>query len=288
MMYGMARSFETFESVAAELYALPREEFIAARTERVAQAKANGNAELAKKIGSLNKPSTAAWLANQLARYDPEQVKLLGKVGAALRDAHGKLAGEQLRKLSQQRQAVVRGLVEAARDLSDKPVTISIARELESLFTAALARGSVARELAEGRLTGAKQFGDGSNWPLIADADAVPEPAPRKGRDELDRKRTLAKARRELADANAALTRAQEAASEAGEKFERAQQDAAQTKERVQQLTDELAEAQQAADAAKQAVKPARKERETAERTAHRAQLKADQLAASVAELEEA
>jgi hypothetical protein len=282
----MARSFETFDSIAAELYALPREEFIAARTERVAQAKANGNTELAKKLGALNKPSTAAWLANQLARHDPDQVRLLGKVGAALRDAHGKLAGEQLRKLSQQRQAVVRGLVEAARDLSDKPVTMAVVRELESLFTAALARGSVARELAEGRLTGAKQFGDGSNWPLLADADAVPEPAPRKGRDELDRKRTLAKARRELADANAAATRAREAADDAGEKFERAQRNATETKDRVRQLTEELAQAQQEADAAKQAVKPARKDRETAERAAQRAQLKADQLAASVAELE--
>ena len=288
MMEGMARSFETFDSLAAELYALPREEFIAARTERVAQAKADGNAELAKKLGSLNKPSTAAWLANQLARQDPEQVRLLGKVGAALRDAHGKLAGEQLRKLSQQRQAVVRGLVEAARNLSDKPVTMTVVRELESLFTAALARGSVARELAEGRLTGAKQFGDGSNWPLLADADAVPEPAPRKGRDELDRKRALAKARRELADANAAATRAKEAAEEAAETFERARRNATETKERVQQLTEELARAQQEADAAKQAVKPARKDRETAERAAQRAQLKADQAAAAVAELEDA
>ena len=205
MMEGMARSFETFESVAAELYALPREEFIAARTERVEQAKADGNGELAKKVGALNKPSTAAWLANQLARHDPDQVRLLGKVGAALRDAHGKLAGEQLRKLSQQRQAVVRGLVAAAKDLSDKPVPISVVRELESIFTAALSRAAVARELAEGRLTGAKQFGDGSGWPLIADAEAVPEPAPRKGRDELERKRTAAKARRDLAEANAAV-----------------------------------------------------------------------------------
>jgi hypothetical protein len=282
----MARSFETFESLAAQLYALPREEFIAARTERVTKAKADGNDDLARKLGALGKPSTAAWLANQLARQDPDQVRLLGKVGAALRDAHGKLAGEQLRKLSQQRQAVVRGLVEAARELSDKPVTMAIVRELESLFTTALARGSVARELAEGRLTGAKQFGDGSNWPLLADADAVPEPAPRKGRDELDQKRALSKARRELAEASAAATRAQEAASEATGNFERAQQDAAETKQRVQQLSDELAEAQQAADAAKQAVKPARKDRDTAERTAQRAQLKADQLAASVAELE--
>lgn len=287
MMYGMVRSFETFESVAAELYALPREDFIAARTDRVARAKADGNAELARKLGALGKPSTAAWLANQLARHDPDQVRLLGKVGAALRDAHGKLAGEQLRKLSQQRQNVVRALVEEARELSDKPVTIAIARELEALFTAALARASVARELAEGRLTGAKQFGDGSNWPLLADADAVPEPAPRKGRDELDRKRALAKARRELADANAAATRAREAADEAAEKFDRAQQAATETKERVRQLAEELAAAEQSADAAKQAVKPARKDRESAERTAQRAQLKADQLAASVAELED-
>jgi hypothetical protein len=272
--------------MAAELYALPREEFIPARKDRVAQAKADGKQDLADKLGALGKPSTAAWLANQLAREDPEQVRLLGKVGAALRDAHGKLAGEQLRKLSQQRSSVVRGLVAQAKELSDKPVPISVVRELETIFTAALGRSSVARELAEGRLTGAKQFGDGSNWPLIADADAVPEPAPRKGRDELDRKRTVAKARRELAEANAAATRLRESADEAGQAFDKAQKSSAETKELVRRLTDELAEAEEAADAARQALKPARKERDTTERAASRAETKAEQLATALAELE--
>ena len=56
------------DEVADELYAVPPEEFVALRTTRQDEAKADGDKALAKEIGALPKPSAAAWACNLLVR----------------------------------------------------------------------------------------------------------------------------------------------------------------------------------------------------------------------------
>jgi hypothetical protein len=110
-----------FDAVIDELYALPREEFTAARDARAKAARAAGDRDLATAIGKLRKPTSAAWVANLLAREHPGEVHDLIELGAALRGAHATLDGATLQELSWQRHQVVHGLVQQARALGARP-----------------------------------------------------------------------------------------------------------------------------------------------------------------------
>jgi hypothetical protein len=54
-----------------DLYALPLEEFTAARNELARSLKAAGDADEAARVKKLKKPPVSAWAVNQLARDDP-------------------------------------------------------------------------------------------------------------------------------------------------------------------------------------------------------------------------
>ncbi len=103
-----------FESVADKLYALPRDEFTAARNAAAKQAREQGDRELADQIAVLRRPSTAAWVANLLAREQPDEIRALVKLGDGLRAAQQRLQGDELRRLSAQRRQLVHGLVQQA------------------------------------------------------------------------------------------------------------------------------------------------------------------------------
>ena len=98
------------EEVADELYAVPPEEFIALRTARQDEAKAEGDKAMAKAIGSLPKPSTAAWVCNLLVRAHREEIEGLVELGNLLRDAQHNLVGDQLRALNTQRGQLLNAL----------------------------------------------------------------------------------------------------------------------------------------------------------------------------------
>mgnify|MGYP001260838326 CR=1 FL=1 len=94
--------------IADELYALPLAEFTPLRDSRAKQVKGD-DADLAKQVKSLRKPSLAAWVVNLLVRVDAEQVEQVLTVGAALREAQAALAGDQLRV--EQHQQTVAGVL---------------------------------------------------------------------------------------------------------------------------------------------------------------------------------
>ena len=81
--------------VADELYALPPEDFRAARDERAAQARASGDKTLAREITALRRPVVSAWLVNLLARDEPGQMSELLALGDSLRDAQQTLDGDR-------------------------------------------------------------------------------------------------------------------------------------------------------------------------------------------------
>ncbi|HEY4421440.1 MAG TPA: hypothetical protein VGN22_18080, partial [Pseudonocardia sp.] len=146
------------DPVADELYALPRDEFTAARNAAAKRARQSGDKKLAEQIQALRRPSTAAWLANLLSREHPDEVKALVNLGDGLRAAQDQLEGEALRRLSQQRHEVVHGLVEQARALArsaGNPASDAVTRELEDTFTAAVNSSAAAEAVAGGRLTSA-------------------------------------------------------------------------------------------------------------------------------------
>jgi hypothetical protein len=169
--------------VAADaLYALPRDEFTAARDTRVAEARSSGDRALVTQLRRLRRPTVAAWLVNQLARRRPENLAALAALGESLRDAHQRLDGAELRRLSERRREVVTALGRDVRALGEEAgesVSDSVTRELEGMFAAALADPDVARALASGRLSSPRELDEAAtlDWPAVAPG-ARPRPAP--------------------------------------------------------------------------------------------------------------
>jgi hypothetical protein len=146
----------TLDDVAAELYALPPEEFTAARGEAVAAARKAGDRELAGRIGGLRRPTVGAWLVNLLAHQRPDLIGELLSLGQAMRSAQRNLRGDELRELSTRRRGMVSALARESRALAvaaGRGVrTVLPLGEVENTLTAALADPEVAEEVRLGRL----------------------------------------------------------------------------------------------------------------------------------------
>jgi hypothetical protein len=100
-----------------DLYALPPEEFTAARDRLAGELKDAGKAEDAAAVKKLRKPSIVAWAVNAAARDRPEDVEGLREAGQALRRAQRKAlsggGGEDLRRATDERRVLVGSLADA-------------------------------------------------------------------------------------------------------------------------------------------------------------------------------
>lgn len=147
-----------FDTVADELYGLPPGEFIATRNGAAKQARADGDRQLAEQIRSLRRPSTAAWLANQLVREHREEMEPLLALGRELREVMADLGADDLRALTSQRYRLVSALVKQARGLGaarGARVTDDVAHGLRATLEATLSDADSAEAVAAGRLTDA-------------------------------------------------------------------------------------------------------------------------------------
>ena len=163
------------EALADELYALPPAQFVAARADVVAAARAAGDKGSASALAALRKPTVTAWLCNQLVRTHRDSVDAAIALGPALRDAT--IAGDrdELRSLARRRQQLLGELVGHARAIADEhgqAMTATTQRELESTFTAAAADPAAAELVLTGRLTTALTF-EGFGF----DQGALPPPS---------------------------------------------------------------------------------------------------------------
>src|SRR5688572_5897616 len=98
------------DDVADELYSRHPDGCSPARKARQDEAKADGHKALAKEIGSLPKPSTAAWVCTLLVREAHDEIAGLVELGTLVREAQESLAGDQLRALDVQRRQLVTAL----------------------------------------------------------------------------------------------------------------------------------------------------------------------------------
>jgi hypothetical protein len=279
---------DDLDAAADELYASTREDFTARRKELAKEAKDAGDPKLAAAIDKLAKPTTSAWLANQLARDPSSAVEEVASLGDALREAHANLAGAELRSLSQDRTRLVNTLLRQAGKLG-VPVTESVTRELEDIFTTAIADPEVARVLLAGRLTSAKDLASAAaTWPsteVTTKAPSRPRPAStqqkkkRTDREqaELERRRTAAQ--QELDDARAAVKEAEADRKEEERILAEFQQAADEATEHVRRVYEEL-------DAAEKAEKEARRRVGSASRSVKDAERRAGQAWRLVQEAE--
>jgi hypothetical protein len=298
---------DALDGIAEELYGVPPEEFVAARTAARDRVK-GGDKALATAVAALPKPTTAAWVCNLLVRRRPEEVSQLREVGEMLRQAQQSLSGPELRQLGQQRNQVVAALARQARGLAHAEghdVSSAVAEQVESTLRAAVVDPDAGEALAAGRLTTALTY-SGLGPVDLSGALATPVrsgPAPRREAEEApsedgaDRRRREAEERRQREleqarrDAEEAAGVARDAAT-AAEAAERELADAQQRREdlrrRADQLEKELRRAEREAAEAVTRAQQTERRRDAAVRRSETAAAIRDRSAARVAELESA
>ena len=287
-----------FDAVADELYALRPEEFTAARASAVAAARTAGDRELAERIGTLRKPSLAAWASNLLVRSRPGDVEPLLRLGEGLRHAHHALDRTQLRELSRQQHALIRALSAQVRQLAVEaghPIGEGVQREVENTLHAVLADPESARAWASGRLV--KPLSAAVGFPAVAKS-AVPESAGTQPRPPAatapsrpDRKageeqrRRLAQARRDAEAADRELRALKDEAAAADQAAQEAKQQVSRLQRRVDELTEELGRAREEHQQARFAERSARERARTADRRVREADRTAAKAAAELERL---
>jgi hypothetical protein len=175
---------ETADRVAAaagELYGADPQEFMDRRKALAGAAKDAGDADAARQIGALRKPTRAAWVVNSLARTDPGTSDRLAGLAASLRAAEQAQDGPRLRELSAERGSLIDALTGQALDAAGVPdAPAGLRDEVSATLTAALADPEVAAALAAGTLTRAAQWaGFGFALPGPAEAADVAQPPAR-------------------------------------------------------------------------------------------------------------
>ena len=265
----------TLEDIADQLYALPPEDFTAART-----AAAKGlDKVLAKQVVGLRKPTVGAWLVNTLAREEPDLLDQLLSLGPALAQAQRGGKGDTLRQLGEQRRQLIGAVTARAFELAERDPVAAARAEVESTLEAALADPASADAVRSGRLVRALSYA-GFGEVDVSDAVAAPTrakttsaKAPAK---QAPPKKDVAAAEQRALEAAGGLddaVRACERAHQEQESAEAAQQEAADEVERLEQALHDARERRTAAeDAARKAARLSTK----AEQAVKEAQAKAE------------
>lgn len=229
------------DAVADELYALPPDEFTAARNVRANQA----DRPLAAQIKALRKPTAAAWAVGLLAREG--QLGDALELSAALREAQDDLDAAELNRLGRQRRALVAALAAQAADLAAaKGVTVSASArtEVEKTINAAVMDAAAAAAVMTGRLVRTLEA-TGLEPVDLTDAvggsvPGVPD-APAPSRDDLAERRARKAAERELREAERAAGEADRELAKIDAKLVKARERTDHLRERVDDLRAELA-----------------------------------------------
>jgi len=166
--------------VAAGLYGVPPAEFTAARTAAVRAARADGDRDLARVVGALRKPSTAAAAVNLLARERPDDLGALLDLGVRIREAQAALAGTDLRALHAEQQRAVGAAADAALDLLGGGAGGAVRGQVEATLRAAMGDPDAAAAVATGLLV-RDLFSSGFEPVDVEGAVAVPDAPPLAG-----------------------------------------------------------------------------------------------------------
>ncbi|MGC9479336.1 hypothetical protein ACP4I1_35035 [Streptomyces sp. WG4] len=292
---------ESVESVLDELYTTPPSDFVPRRTEHAAAARAAGRGEDARRIRAARRPTLAAWAANLLTRFRPEESRRFLDLGQALREAYRTLDADGLKELSAQRRSVVSALSRQAAELADEAghrLSEAARREVESTLQAVLADpGSAARWAGghlEGALTPPSEFPSGTvpAEPAPRERPSLPKaPPPGRAKDELAERRrkrqeelTRAEQAAERAARQARDRRAEHADADAslrrtGVELHRAREEMSAAEQRLRQARQELERAEREQRESEERERAAAHALDRAEREAHAAAQKVNRLA---------
>jgi hypothetical protein len=237
------------EAVVA-LYDADPDEFMPRRQQLAAAAKEAGDADAAKQITGLRKPTRSAWVVNHLVRSDPDVTIRLAALSTQLRAPA--LDAAQIRELTTARARLVDELTRQAFTLAGSPSPPAGQREeVSATLDAAIADPAVAGRLGQ-LVRAARWAGFGLDPDAATTALAPPaegksakpakKPAPADAIAETERRRRekIDTAERAVVDA----TEAMEAASEAEQQLE---DTVRRLEAELEQARQELAEARRQA-----------------------------------------
>ncbi|WP_395244014.1 transposase [Agromyces sp. MMS24-K17] len=270
-------------AIAAELSALPPDEFTAARNARAKGLRPTDRA-LAARVAALRRPSPAAWLVNLLAHDRPATLDALVRLGARLREAQAAPEPGELAGLAKERRTAIADASREAAALADElgvPVRGPVLEEVAQTLQAALTDASAADAVRSGRLVrpleavGLEVDLDGAvagaapGAGAIAEPEHVPEdvPAARGAQAASDAPEAKAGPKAKGAaphDAEAsardaaARAKAEQAAAEASERATAAEAAAADLASRLAELRERIDGLTEARDAAADRVREAR------------------------------
>jgi hypothetical protein len=242
------------------LYAAKPEDFTALRTKLAAEAKKRGDTDAAKQISAARKPTTAAWVVNQLALSDKDARRRLSELGERMRAAHADMDGEQIRALTTEQRRLINELARTAfKDAGLSAPTGALHDDVTATLQAAVADPDVASRL--GRLTKAEQwtgFGEFGDTAIVfkptrgrktkPEDEAEPAPPAKESGDDLG-----AEERRGRQQARAALAAAERAKADADDALKELQSDLATARLRRDDARRRLQDAESALTAAEDA-----------------------------------
>ena len=256
--------------IAAQLYAMPFDGFVAARNAAAKEllAATESTPELRSRVAavrSLPKPSVSAWAVNMLAWHRPEELGDLAELGLAMRRAQAALDAATLRSLSRERRTMLAGAVDAARaeaERQGRKISGTVAAEVEQTLRAATADEGAATAVRSGRLLRALSADgvdvvdlDGAvavpeapgptlrkgSPPTVAPAGSTAAPGPAQPRLRAVRQDRPAPSPSATVRAQAALREASDAASSSAAEAERRAKDLQDTQHTAATLTEEAA-----------------------------------------------
>ncbi|MDI9902424.1 hypothetical protein QM716_21445 [Rhodococcus sp. IEGM 1409] len=255
----------TFDDVADELYGLDPGEFVEARTNHVKAAREDNDRALAAEIGKLRKPTTVGWLVNLISRDLPEDLDALLALGESLRDAQRHLSGPDLRRLTTQRQQVVRSLAYKSGEIAasrGKSVGEDSLRDVAQTLNAALADEETAAQVRLGRVVTAASYSGFGPAGLAVVKEKSPQHAPAEEPQTPESKTPDLKAERagvkaELKEARAGVEKIRRRVKAETAQFEDARSKLSDLDRRIEELRADLEHAEQERQFAKNTEKAA-------------------------------
>lgn len=231
------------DEIADELYQLAPDEFTHARD---AAARAATDPVTSKAIKALRKPTASAHAVNRLVRDRAADVDELLNLGEQLRTAMAASEGDVVRQLTEQRRALVGGLV---ADLSD-----GVKSDVVATLEAATADPDLAAAVRSGRLVKPLHYAGFGALPDVRAAVATPAPTTPK---------PVKKPKPAAAELDAARRRVLElagTADDAQRRYEAAVRTAVEARARLDEAEAERAQAHRVARAAHAEAEQARRE----------------------------
>jgi cell division septum initiation protein DivIVA len=231
-----------------KLFALPLEEFTAARNELAKRLAKDGEKERADEVRGLAKPSVPVWTINQLARSEKPMVRALLDAGAKLRRAQEQALGggnpDALRSAQREEREALRALTHRAGEIlreAGKPVGQAVLERINGTLGAAAVTEDAREDLKAGRLTSELRM---SGFESLAGFEAPPprdelaERREQKAERERERRRLEKRAR----DLERRATKAEERADEAESAAAEAREAADDARQAADEAADELAQ----------------------------------------------